>query len=47
MPKGKVPTVGKKERSRTKKGNWRKKRSDAGKKRGKLSHLVSLYREST
>lgn len=35
MPKGKVPMVGKKERSRTEKGAWRKKRSDAGKKKGK------------
>lgn len=35
MPKGRVPTVGKKERARRKDGAWRKKRSDAGKKRKK------------
>lgn len=35
MARGKVPTVGKKERSRRKDGGWRRKRSDAGKKKRK------------
>jgi len=37
MAKGKVPKVGTKERSRKKTGAWRKKRSDAGKKRKKVA----------
>ena len=34
---GSIPHVGKQPRSRTKGGKWRKKRSDAGKKRPKES----------
>lgn len=42
VPKRLGPFVRKKQRSRTKHGNWRKKRSDAGKPRRKNKSLLDL-----